>query len=235
MRRAAIILVLAFLASIVLSGKLLYDRWENNRVVSVVDGDSLQLFDGRRVSLLGLDAPERDQCMGSEAREKLIQMTLGKHVRLKNIVTDDYGRILAHVIVEEPDIWLSYLYHRLFILFHRESMDQFVDPMVNRVMVRAGFARYTSVNSPYTNTIKAVQNIAKENKLGIWSEECRTTNPKNFDCLIKGNTRAGKKIYHSPECPNYDEVIVDESFSDHWFCTELDAQTHGFTKASGCP
>lgn len=63
------------------------------------DGDSLQLADGRRIRLLGVDAPERGKCMAQEAREALSNVALKKHVILKDMQTDDYGRVLANVFV----------------------------------------------------------------------------------------------------------------------------------------
>lgn len=68
-------------------------------VVSVPDGDSLQLHDGRRVRLLGIDAPEKGRCMAEEAREELRALVFSKRVILKDIQTDDYGRVLANVFV----------------------------------------------------------------------------------------------------------------------------------------
>ena len=94
--------VLASALAVALLGNTIFviDSIERNRVVSVPDGDSLQLKDGRRVRLLGIDAPERGRCMADEARTKLVELAQGRHVRLKNVVTDSYGRMLANVIVK---------------------------------------------------------------------------------------------------------------------------------------
>ncbi|MCL4360017.1 hypothetical protein M1555_02055 [Patescibacteria group bacterium] len=40
--------------------------WNRGAVVAVSDGDSPDLADGRRVRLLGLDAPERGRCMAEK-------------------------------------------------------------------------------------------------------------------------------------------------------------------------
>lgn len=95
--------------SVILNLFFIRQEYERSRVVSVPDGDSIQLADGRRVRLLGIDAPERGRCLSDEARNELSRLASGKHVRLKDTVTDDYGRVLAIVIVEDFRTWISYL------------------------------------------------------------------------------------------------------------------------------
>lgn len=145
--------------------------------------------------------------MAEEAREKLRSFALRKIVRLEDTVTDDYGRILANV-----------------------SIDNI---LLNQVLVEEGLAKNSHVRSSRSDEIKAASDLARQEKRGIYSDTCRTSAP-SADCLIKGNTRAGQKIYHLPTCYNYDQVIIDESFGDSWFCSEKEAQQAGFIRASGC-
>lgn len=233
--------VLAIL-SVFLNLFFIRQNYERARVVAVPDGDSLQLADGRRVRLLGIDAPERGRCLAGEARDELRRLVLGKHVRLKDIVTDDYGRVLAIVIVEDFPTWISYLamhFHWSDWFIGRIGRIQYSDPLVNRGMLAAGLARDTfSAEKDYAPTLKQAYDTAKSQKLGIFSSVCRTL--ATGECTIKGNVRDGKKTYHLPAqaglpvCDNYTQVIVDEAFGDHWFCNEVDAQAAGFVRASGC-
>jgi endonuclease YncB( thermonuclease family) len=212
--------------SVVLNVIFIRQNYERTRVVSVADGDSIQLADGRRVRLLGIDAPELGRCLAGEARDELRRLAFGKHVRLKDTVTDDYGRVLAIVIAEDFPTWISYMHSRIL------GLPLNPDPLVNRGMLSAGLARDTfSAPNDYKTTLKQAYDEAKEKKIGIFSSTCRTS---STDCLIKGNVRDGKKIYHLPACDNYSQVIVDEAFGDSWFCTEGEAQTAGFVRASGC-
>lgn len=214
--------------SLLLNVLLLITTWQRNVVISVPDGDSLQMQDGRRVRLLGIDAPERGQCMAENAQKALEQAAKGKHVRLKNVVTDDYGRQLADVIIDDAPSWVSYLRSRF--VFHTLPTP---DPYINRMAVANGLARYTgSTKNDDYKTIKMAQTNAKTNKIGIWSDTCRKSS--NPDCSIKGNTRAGKKIYLLPDCNNYDQTIIDTSYQDQWFCTEAEAVKAGFTKSPTC-
>lgn len=185
------------------------ERWQRNVVVSVPDGDSLQLKDGRRIRLLGIDAPERGRCMADQAREKLVELAQGKRVRLTSTVTDDYGRTLAMVIVKD---W-----------------------PLQRSLLAFGLARNrSSVSNPYHRVLKDATEVAKAAKLGIWSDACRGQTSPREDCTIKGNTRAGKKYYYTPDCPTYEQVGVDTSFGDAWFCSEGEAAKSGFAKAASC-
>lgn len=56
---APIFLWIVFVGSLCLNIFFLCQQYERLRVVLVPDGDSIQLSDGRRVRLLGIDAPAR--------------------------------------------------------------------------------------------------------------------------------------------------------------------------------
>ena len=185
---------------------------------------------GRRVRLLGVDAPEKGRCLSEEARIRLSQRTLGRRVRLKNIVKDDYGRILANVIIDAPfDEWMGYLYARFV-----KKQAYHPTAFVNGLMVEEGLARYTFATSPYSGWLKRSHEEAKTGKRGIYSGFCQQNTPVNLDCPIKGNVRNGEKTYHLPACDNYSQTIVDLSYGDQWFCTQDDALLAGFQKASAC-
>ena len=198
--------VLVLIASLSVNLIQLNQRTENNRVVRVVDGDSFDLKDGRRIRLLSIDAPERDRCLYSEAREKLKNLILDKKVKLKNVVTDDYGRILADVFVNNTHI--------------------------NKMMLLEGLTRFTYTGQDYAN-LKAINHNAKKLKIGIYSPLCRTIS-LDENCKIKANNNHGKKFYFTPDCRNYEQVIIDESYGDKWFCSENEALDAGFKKATNC-
>lgn len=230
-------LVFPILLSLSLIGNTVFliQSWRRTIVTAVPDGDSLQLTDGRRIRLKGLDAPERGACMAETARTTLEVAAEGKHVRLKHIVTDDYGRQLAHVIVEDFPTWASYIRWRFFTRENNRSQYPEPDPYLNRLMVSHGLARFGSAKDAYYETLRAAYTSAKQNKLGIFSSACRKVSSDDPSCTIKGNIRAGTKTYHMPDCKNYTQTIIDTSFGDRWLCSEEEAEKAGFLKASGCP
>ena len=200
-------LIFVLLTSLSLNLLQTYLRTENYRVIRVVDGDSFDLKDGRRIRLLSLDAPEKNRCFYPESRERLKSLILNKKVRLKDTVIDDYGRILANVFVGNI--------------------------FVNKIMIEEGLARFSYVKSPYYDDLKSISLNSKNLKKGIYSSLCRTTST-DPDCLIKANINHGEKFYFTPNCRNYQQVIIDEAFGDRWFCTEDEARQAGFRKAGGC-
>jgi len=71
-------------------------------VTNVVDGDTIDVDDGRRIRLLGIDTPERftnPECYGDEAFNHLAQMLGDSTVTLELDIEeqDSFGRTLAWV------------------------------------------------------------------------------------------------------------------------------------------
>ena len=205
--------------SLSLNVYLLFQQHQGTVVATIFDGDSFELADGRRVRLLGVDAPEtgrpastrggeptRGRCMAEEAKKMLSSLVLGKKVRIKNTVVDDYGRLVSNVFVED---W-----------------DFFSDSQVNRAMAASGLAKNTSSASRASAD-------AKKRGLGIYSAQCRSAVPP-ADCRIKGNTEREIKEYYLTSCKYYNQVIVDLSFGDEWFCTESEARDAGFILSKTC-
>ncbi len=218
--RFRIFVGIGFSLSLLLNSMLALNLWNRSVVVAVPDGDTLQLRDGRRVRLRSIDAPEKDRCMAIEAQNTMEAIALHRHLRLKETMIDSYGRVLAIAVVEDIPGWIGY-------------MTGSFDPLLNRVMVRQGLARYFSSGSNYDNLLSNESNSAKNLKIGIFSDTCRSVTPRN-NCTIKGNLRSNVKTYYLPTCAAYDQVIVDESYGDDWFCTEQEATEKGFIKSAHC-
>jgi endonuclease YncB( thermonuclease family) len=79
-------------------------------VIRVVDGDTLWLApDGARRSplklrLAGIDAPERCQAGGEEARSALAAHVLQRRVTLRVRARDEFGRLVANVSLDGEDV-----------------------------------------------------------------------------------------------------------------------------------
>jgi micrococcal nuclease len=116
------------------------------RVVSVADGDTVTVVTQRgivlKVRLANVDAPEKRQPFGFEARRTLSDMVEGREVRVRPADTDRYGRTVA-----------------VLSLGGRE---------VNRHMVEVGAAwayrRY--LNDP---ELVGIEDSARRHKLGLWA------------------------------------------------------------------
>jgi len=125
-------------------------------VRQVADGDSFRCSDGRRVRLIGIDSPEREQRpFGSKAQQALLRiLPPGTEVKLEHDValTDRYGRLLAYA-------WTG-------------------STLVNEAMVRGGWAVLYTVppNVKYAERFSQAQNEARTRAAGLWAE-------RGFDCL----------------------------------------------------
>jgi len=71
-------------------------------VSSVIDGDTIELIDGRTVRYLGIDTPETDELYYAEATEKNRELVEGKVVDLQRGQRDkdEYGRLLRYIYVD---------------------------------------------------------------------------------------------------------------------------------------
>jgi len=129
-------------------------------VVSVVDGDTVKVRMGGRVEsvrLIGIDAPETNapgragQCFGPESSAKARELLAGKVVRLEfdesQSRRDRYERLLAYVWVD--------------------------DVLVNERMIRQGYAREFTYNTPYRYqaAFQAAEQDARAAGRGLWAAD----------------------------------------------------------------
>ena len=119
-------------------------------VTDVIDGDTFYLGNGDKVRMLGMNTPESGRPYSQEATDFLTNMILGKEVSLvndsKNGDSDSYGRLLAHVYVD--------------------------DTFVNYEIIKAGFAfwyPYTS-GTDFDSEYEEAQDYASNNMAGLWTE-----------------------------------------------------------------
>ncbi|MCW8141608.1 MAG: thermonuclease family protein, partial [Planctomycetota bacterium] len=111
------------------------------------DGDTLELADGRRVRLVGINTPEKDEPLYAEATAALKELVDGQQVTLEydQERTDQYKRTLAYVFKGE--------------LF------------ANGEVVRRGLAYcYTwEPNTRHKDALITYQREARAARLGLWA------------------------------------------------------------------
>lgn len=87
-------------------------------VVSVTDGDTIDLSNGETVRLVGMDSPERGECGYDRASAHLSALVLGQRVLLtktRGEERDRYGRLLRYVDFGKVDAGLSQIKRGLAI------------------------------------------------------------------------------------------------------------------------
>lgn len=184
-------------------------------VSRVIDGDTFEANVNAKpqiIRLVAVDAPEYPEgCLAKQAKNRLTELILGKEITLVTSGQDNFGRTLAWVTVNTLAINSVMAEEGLVIVDERYMKDG-----------EKEFALYETGQR------------AKEAKRGIWSSQC--TGQKE-GCVIKGNYHKGTKdkVYHLPECYNYQQIVINPNENDHWFCSEAEAEAAGFTKSKDCP
>lgn len=178
------------------------------KVAIVVDGDTIQLADGRVIRYIGIDAPEIDHLTHQAeafgyaslaANRKLVE---NRRVRLENDRerTDRYGR------------WLAYVF---------DSRGRHV----NQQLLEKGLAHvlYAPPNSRYWDNFLAAQRKAMKQKIGLWRSFSPGKDP------VTGNR--GSKRFHTRTCrfgrnirPG-NKIIFDSSWQAFW---------HGYAPCGRC-
>jgi micrococcal nuclease len=121
-------------------------------VKRAVDGDTVELADGRKVRYLGVDTPEKGENFYDTATALNAKLVAGREAWLEFDVekTDRYGRLLAFVWVQEGN-------------------DA---RLVNAEIIRAGLAYvYTpGPNAKHKDALLACQREAREQGRGFWKD-----------------------------------------------------------------
>ncbi len=126
-------------------------------VVAITDGDTFTLLTKEKqrvkIRLHGIDCPERKQPFGQAAKQKLSDLVFNKNVRAEKTDIDRYGRTVA-------------------IIYDASNK------CINEELLKDGLAwHYVKYD---TNIYwEQLQNEAKQDKIGLWSDE-NATAPWNW-------------------------------------------------------
>lgn len=127
-------------------------------VARVIDGDTLDLNDNRRVRLIGVDTPEMGYSprarvegtpdpLAEKATAFVRDAVEGKRVRLERgtEATDNYGRTLAYIYLEDGTL-------------------------LNAELLRRGYARaYRRFPHPLRDDFIALEEAARAARRGLWA------------------------------------------------------------------
>lgn len=80
-------------------------------VVGVIDGDTLDVLDGQRrshrIRLAEIDAPEKNQPFGQQAKRRLSDLCFDKPAVVREKERDQYGRTIGYVLCNRVDANLA--------------------------------------------------------------------------------------------------------------------------------
>ena len=118
------------------------------RAVRILDGDTIEILDANKVThkvrLAEIDAPEKNQPYGKDAKAALSKMVFGKPVTVKVSTRDRYGREIGNVYLGKID--------------------------VNGSLVKYGYA-WVYGQYPHRDVLIEYEQDARQNERGLWAAE----------------------------------------------------------------
>lgn len=120
-------------------------------VKKVIDGDTVELFNGLVLRYVGMTAPETGEPFEKEATEANRVLVEGKEIKLEydNYTSDKFGRILAYAIVDGKNISIELVKKGMAELVIYQKRKPFI----------------------YQTQLLEAQEQAKKSKLGIWNNK----------------------------------------------------------------
>lgn len=119
----------------------------SGQVVHVADGDTIDvLHDGRaeRIRLNAVDCPEQGQAFGTAAKRFTSSLVSGRHVTVRSVGQDQYGRTLGDVFLADGR-------------------------SLNQELVRAGMAWWYRAHSN-DRILADLEAEARSERRGLWSD-----------------------------------------------------------------
>lgn len=135
-------------------------RFEKLDFLRVVDGDTFWVTNLRngsewRVRLWGVNAPDVGKCYFDEAAKILERELTTKKVIYERFGYDGYGRILAKVYVDGINVEEALVATGAASVYDAFTVHDKLKP-----------------SAEYVTNLKKVEEKAKAEKLGMWSEKC---------------------------------------------------------------
>ena len=147
MQKTLSYLACGLLALLLLSLPLAYAENFTGKVVAVTDGDTLQVMrDGKavKVRLYGVDAPERGQDFGTQAKLFTSDLAFGQIVTVEVKGSGKYATTIGEV---------------------RRKEDA---RNINQELVQAGLAWWYKSFAPHDSILQLLEQQAREAKRGLW-------------------------------------------------------------------
>lgn len=196
------------------------------KVVGVSDGDTVTVLHDRtpvKIRLHGVDAPEKAQPFGEQARQFTSGLVFGRQVRVEVLSRDKYGRSVG----------------RIHLLAPERSLQQ--------ELLTAGLAWWYRQYSPRDTRLAALEEQARKARRGLWAEASPTPpwqwrhagkaraasaagsrdQAKPPAGMYRGNVKS--RTLHAPGCRDYQCKHCTAGFA-----TVEEAQRQGYRTHAAC-
>jgi endonuclease YncB( thermonuclease family) len=192
---------------------------------TVIDGDTVQV-DGKTVQLYGIDAPELGQLC--DANGNMQPCGVQAALALQKLLT--MGKSSFHC---SP--WTGG--DPTEVAGAKVEICEVGDEDVGQVMLHGGYS--VALPGSFPDYAEA-QEQAQQANLGLWHSEFvmpwlwrqgeRLPGGKT-DCNVKAVTDAqGRRLYHVPTDPDYDQIAADPVPGNALFCSDEEARQAGWRR-----
>ena len=203
------------------------------QVVGVHDGDTITVRTAAqtlKVRVMGVDCPELGQPYSARAKQFTSQLVFGKTVTVESHGSDQYDRMLAHVVLDSRDLGEELLRAGMAWRYGAGPVDQrLVDAERDARRSRAGLWADPAPVPPWQWRHQHQGDAAAGGLPGSTSNGSRTARVDIRDARgpFHGNTHS--HVYHRPGCPHYNCKSCEETF-----LTTQSAEEAGYTPAGDC-
>ena len=120
-------------------------------VKRVIDGDTIELFNGTVLRYVGITAPEEGEDFAEEATKLNQSLVEGKEIKLEydNYTSDKFGRILAYAFIDNKNVPIELVKKGMAELVIYQKRKPFI----------------------YQTQLLEAQEQAKQKNLGIWDNK----------------------------------------------------------------
>jgi endonuclease YncB( thermonuclease family) len=249
--RLPVVAVAAFALLVLALGSVTAQSPEivRGRVVAITDGDTLTVLDANKkqhkIRLQGIDAPERAQAYGTRARQELSDLAFEKDVEVRVDKRDRYGRSVSTVMVGGRDINLEMVraglaWHYKLYANEQSAADRSLYAKAEEEARAAKRGLWVDANPTPPWEFRRGGRAPNNNGGGDASSQPRATvrpdetlyppaNSAKESIAIIGNRRS--RIYHLPNCPNYQDVSERNRVL---FSSKEEAERAGYRMAKNC-
>ena len=215
MNTKTIILTILFVSSCIFYYQLTDETTETTNIIvaRVIDGDTLELINGQKLRLKGINTPEKSMPFNQEATEFLKKLAENKSLNIESHGTDKYGRTLAYVFIDERNINKEILEEGLATLYYYEKDNHY-----NELKQAEEFARINQKGlwkkSPNTNCLELIELKYKEHP----------TRCSDDELLVLENTCDKMQVTIKDDATHiYKETLPKGTFTKKFSCIWNDA------------
>ncbi|MCK5321363.1 thermonuclease family protein [Candidatus Pacearchaeota archaeon] len=215
MKLKHLFLIVLFISSCIFYYQLTEEtvRTSNTIVARVIDGDTLELTNGQKIRLKGINTPEKSMPFNQEATEFVRQLVEDKSITIESHGIDKYGRTLAYIFIDGKNINKKILEEGLATLYYYEK-----DKHYDELKQAEEFARLNQKGlwekSPNANCLELIELKYKE----------QPTRCSNDELLILENFCEKMQVTIKDDATHiYKETLPKGTFTKKFSCIWNDA------------